>query len=361
MQTTAGTVEHSFRKGYSLAMPTSRAILGCVSRIHLHQRPTGPFCLVRKLLEKSTPRCISDALSQTVIMYHVVDTKVLNGDGLIDINNSSAVLVREIPPPVGDALMNVSNHLAPLGPEPSTFLTFAQPSLASGKFFLAMSEEPGILDLPTIAESGEGFQPYVNADTVSQRGQGTYFNLASEGGEPFACGSAPHRTGLGGAFQETVNPGFDRTNPGKGNDIPLYLADSWYLRIGEAVIPPLTTEPGIARFLPCLDSPEESLECQVNTSRNVLEHLGVHHLERNSLFLEIREDLALGKIRKTFASLFPGFLSLFQQMVVQPAAFIKGLLKERCLSVRWIKSVLECSKHRAIITQPEGLGNSSAA
>src|SRR5262249_6047570 len=67
VQSATWTVLGAVREGELLPMSTARAILTRLRGGHRDKLATGPCCLVRKPCCERTPRCLMDALGQTVV------------------------------------------------------------------------------------------------------------------------------------------------------------------------------------------------------------------------------------------------------------------------------------------------------
>ena len=107
-------------------MPTLRAILTRIRGIHGDISPTGPCCLVREKVCELTPRGVMNALGETMVVRHPVDRQVFHSDQIKGVDDAAAVLVGEIAPSPGDALMHPRHHLAPLGTLRRPLLFFAE-------------------------------------------------------------------------------------------------------------------------------------------------------------------------------------------------------------------------------------------
>src|SRR5215468_12294995 len=97
-QPAAGADVDAVSKGELLPMATGRAILTRVRRIHRHESPTGPCCLVGEGSGKLRPRRVSDALGEAMVVQHPVDCEVFDGDQIKGSDDATAVLVGEIAP-----------------------------------------------------------------------------------------------------------------------------------------------------------------------------------------------------------------------------------------------------------------------
>jgi hypothetical protein len=138
------------------------------------------------------------------------------------------------------------------------------------------------------------------------------------------------------------------------------------LRIGDTVVAPEALEAWKSDFLrTLLHTTKERLKCQVRAHLNVLQHLGMHDLQRLPLAFPDREK-GLGIVepkRSTFGMRVSPRLKRF---IIDSPAFLKLLLKDAPLAVREIDAVFEgfshvlsipCSslKHNVCSNQSSGL------
>src|SRR5260370_17656719 len=86
-----------------------------------------------------------DALGETGGMPHPVDRQVVDGNHRKGVDEPAAVLVGEVPPTPGEALVDTGHHLSPHGPLRAALLTFAQTPLGTGQGLLIPANEPRAL------------------------------------------------------------------------------------------------------------------------------------------------------------------------------------------------------------------------
>ena len=110
----ADTLMDTYRQRFLLAMPTLRAVLACIGRVHRDVLPTSVCCFVGEVSGKLRPRGILNTLGQTVVMHHPVDRQIFDSDEVASVNDTPALLVTKIAPPIPNALMHARNNLATL-------------------------------------------------------------------------------------------------------------------------------------------------------------------------------------------------------------------------------------------------------
>lgn len=114
-QPTAGALVHTFRQGFLLSVSALRTVLACVGWIDRYVLPTSICCFVRQVCSELRPGSILDALSETVIVHHLVDGQVFHGNDIEAVDDLAALLMRKVPTAVTDALMDTGDNLAALG------------------------------------------------------------------------------------------------------------------------------------------------------------------------------------------------------------------------------------------------------
>src|SRR5687767_10073868 len=118
MQTTIWTIEYPIRETQSLvssqSVPTTTARLTGVGGVDPDEAAgSGPCCLHTHECQKPRPRCIRDALGQTMIVHHPVDLQILYRYQSEAVHYMAGVLVCEIVPSPHSTLVHPSYNFAP--------------------------------------------------------------------------------------------------------------------------------------------------------------------------------------------------------------------------------------------------------
>src|SRR2546430_4595341 len=71
-------------------------------------------CLVGEESREHRPGRITDALGEAMVMHHAVHGDVFHRDDACTVDNLACLLVGKVMPTIGNALMDVGHHLAPL-------------------------------------------------------------------------------------------------------------------------------------------------------------------------------------------------------------------------------------------------------
>jgi len=349
-QTTVGTAKNPFREGHDLPVPASRAILAGVAGIHSNILSTSVRSFVFKICCKLSPGYISDALGQAVIAKHPVDAQVLNGDNAKAINNASAMLMGEVSPSIDYALVNMRYCSSSLCSSWSSFLFLRQLTLRLSQCLLVSAEKTRIINFLPSGQSGKTFKPNINTHGLIRFWQWLVFNLTGKSYKPFARAGAPNTAGLNFPFKGTVDSSLYHADFRQGDIVRVEQVAS--LGVGKAVIPTLSPKPGVAWLFTRLHSSEESFEGKVNAYCHILQYLTMNSSQRWPFFLQCREGVNLVIHTKRLLLFFPSSLSLFEKMIVKPAALIQGMLHGGSLIGCRVESVLKgFLMHNYIIAQ----------
>src|SRR2546430_12042837 len=124
----AGTMKHAFGQGHALSVSTSgvAARLARVGGVHGHVPPTSICRFVGEESCEQRPGRITDALGEAMVMHHAVDHDVFHRNDAGPIDNLPRFLVRKVMASMGNAFVDVSNHLAPLASCRRALLLFRQ-------------------------------------------------------------------------------------------------------------------------------------------------------------------------------------------------------------------------------------------
>lgn len=346
LQPAARTSVDSVGQRHLLPMSTGATVLTCVGWVDSHNLPSASvYCFVLDELCELRPGCVRNRLSETMVMQHPVDFKVLDTDCPEAIDDFPALLVGKVTPSVGDPFVDLRDNLAGLLPLRSHILSLGKLSLLPGQVFFVFPKELGNRNGLRGRKSGEGDEAHINANSFRGRWQGSNFHLAGKANKPLAGRASLDRASLGSSLDRSVKDNPDLPNLGELQGVPFKLPSEPRLRIGEGVVAVKATEAGIAGSLSCLDPAKEGLESQVNPDSRVLEDLGIDGLKRRTFCFEQGEGLLLAVEGETFVPFLPGCLSLLQEMVVEPAALVKSALKLGSLFFGWLDPVFERFTH----------------
>ena len=349
-KSTTGAMERPLRKWYGLTMPAFRAILASVGGIHSDELSTSIFSFVCKTRYELSPRCISEAFCETVIMHHVIDTEVFNCYYTEAVDDRPTQLVRKIGPPISDTFVNMRNDFLRLDSLHSSLLKLAHLPLGLGKRFLVCPKKPWIGDLFSSRQSSEGCKTNINTHSLIGFGKCYRFRFAREAGIPLICGTSADSEGFNITSDRSMELDLNVTDLRQPE--PAINEGKSPLRISETVVSIGTTKSRIARCFACLGAPKESLKSKVDSNGDVLKDLAMDCIQGRPLLLQLRQCSLLFIQRNRLLISFPKILALLKKVVIQPAAFLKGMLHRSLLTERRIQPIFKTSlTHKNILAQ----------
>ncbi len=179
-------------------LAATAAHLGGVFGINAYHITTSAFRLVRSELHELIPSHIRDAPVDGGISLrlHPRNVQILKCDELIGIDQLTAFLMREIPPPVGLALVGMLQRMDDFLALRAAFRKRLFLALQAGDVFIIAIHPPLALDFVAIRKSGKRGQPQVNAHHLITRWERTCSDFAGKGGKPIPNAVSPDGQGL---------------------------------------------------------------------------------------------------------------------------------------------------------------------
>jgi len=338
---------HTIRQFELVPISTFGAGLTRIGGVDLDVMNTGPFCLVSQAFKKHSPRCVPDGFINTakVIFLHIVDRKVFNDYGVESVYELTTELMRKIMSFPFNSFMDTSNYL-------TSFPSGYSRLLLSGKFSLSFCEspfffpeEPRVFDMFPIGERNKVLKTHIDSnrriDGLLNR---FMIDITGKGHKPFSCECTPDGACLNYPLNRSMQFDLNTTYFGKPNNVFKKLETG--LRISEAIISEFAAKSWIAGFFtPGLNPTKKGPESKIDPCRNILKCLTVNIRQKWVFLFKTLEGVALIIARNTFLFSLPGSFSLFEKMVIQPAATIKGLLKGCSLFMCWKNSIFKSFSH----------------
>lgn len=330
--------ECSHVERHFLPVSTARAILGSVGGVNFNELSTSVFSFERKVAKELSPGNISYTFRKAMIMNHLVNQQIFNGNDTVFIDDSPAKLVGEVGTPIRNTLMDMGHGLASLRPGRCSFSFFRQTPLRFSKCLFICSKEAGIVNLLAIRKSSKTCKPHINTNRLFTFGKWVIGDFTGKRNKPLPSTRTPDTAGLNCPFGRTVKDSLNIANLGKSNDRRTDGIST--LGIGKTIIPVSATKARIAGFFARLNSSKESLKSKVYSDRNVLKYLGVDRGKRWSVFLQGWQSLNLAIECKRLVVIFISNLTLFKEMIVQPATLIERFQHKLLLFTSRIQSIL---------------------
>jgi len=350
----------TFKERHDLPMMAPAAILTRVGRVDSKVLPASFLRFAGESPEELRPRGIMNAFRETMIMHHPVHTQVFHRNRPEAVYDLAADLVREIVPFETDTLMHAGDRLAMFPPFWCAFCQFGMFALdlRQSLFFLAKKARVG--DLFTRRKGGKRCESHVNPNLGRKRRFALWVALNGKGGIPLAGRGATYREGFDRAAYRAMVDHLDSSDLGDHNPV-IVREGKARLREGEAIIAIFALKAGVP-WATCLfgrgrgmltDTAEKGLERQVYPYSHILQDLRMDAREGGLLLFQYPKRVDLVIQGKRFAFLLPTRTPFFQQMVIQPAAFLKNSGELLCLLFRWVYAVLEHFMHARMMTQTE--------
>jgi hypothetical protein len=334
----------SLTERHHLPMVAPAAILRGVGRVHSDVCPASFFRFAGQFAEECRPRGIVDALGKTMIVNHAVDMHVFDTDHPKSVYNLPRLLMGEVISSKGDTFVDSSYNLAMLLALRGTLSKLAMFALNFRQGFFFFTEKAGVSYLFTCGKSRKRLESHVNAYVGKEFRQTFRFTFYREGSIPLASTASldSERFDLAshGAMQNNLDVSYARKS-----QLALLVDLEAKLRIGEAIVAIFATETGEAGFLTSFTPSEKGFKSKVNTNRNILQNLGMHTVQGGTFLFQHGIGGLLPIARERFALVFIGRLAHFKQVVIQPTAFIQGLVKHRFLLFRGINPILKHLTH----------------
>jgi len=304
------------------------AILRRIGRVHSYILPASLFRFAGQFAEECRPRGIVNALGQTVVMDHVVDTQVFHADDAIAIHNVAAFLMREVVTAESNPFMYPRNCFTVFASlrSPLSKLGVLALHFLQGFFFLAKKARVG--DLFASGECSERFQANIETYSLIALWQALGFYFARERSIPLASAALLDGERLELALDLSVQHNLEMPDA-RSKELALLVKLKAKLWIGEAIIAVLALEAGIAWGFTSFDTAEERLKSQIKSYSDMLQDLGVDGCKGGPFLFQGGIGGMLLVERQALTSLLIGGSALCKQMIIQPTALFERLI-ERC-------------------------------
>jgi hypothetical protein len=112
--------------------------------VNLDHATTIPRRFVLKLPDQFSPTYVTDGLSQSVVLNHMLDLQTLDAYDLVFADGLSREFVLIVSSAIGNLLVDASNLQTSFGPVLRTFLFFCMTALRPRQLLFILSEELGI-------------------------------------------------------------------------------------------------------------------------------------------------------------------------------------------------------------------------
>jgi hypothetical protein len=292
-----------------------------------------------------------NALGETMAVRHPVDFEILHRDQVKLIDNATTLLVSEVAPPPARAFMHPRYDSSALGALWRSLLLFAGAALYFGERPFLGTKEAWVGDHLPVTQGGEGREAHVNSHLLPGDSQRRWFDaFTGETDVPLARAAPTDGRSLGRPFNGAVQENLHLSNIGDTDALFLSLkaTTDWNLREGDAVVTTRAAKARISWRLACSYPTKVRLKRQIKTDSDILQHLRVDPSQYWTHGLERGQGRLLVIQTQRLPPLLPRIATFGQQVVVQPATFLKLLTEQTLLLFGGVQSVLEHFTHAII-------------
>ncbi len=143
-------------------LPTVVAFLRGETGVHSDDLMSSTLSLDFKNVEERAPRGVHDALGQGMVLDHVENVKLLNGDDLVLFGILVGRLILEIPPLTGNLEMRLCRTLGSFPAAMTPLLPSAHPSLLASQGLLRGAIETRVLNGVALTIRQKGLEANIN-------------------------------------------------------------------------------------------------------------------------------------------------------------------------------------------------------
>lgn len=303
------------------------AALTCPAWVNCSHLSTGTFSLVGCELNQLIPRCILNALTQTMIANHPFDIQIFKGNYSEHGNKCMAQLVSKAAATVSDALMDTPRRFALLA------------SLRFRKSLFIRAKEAWISYLLARRKRCKRVQANVYTNGSLIRGKRLRFNFNREAREPLACRRARDGKRLNLTFNRAMQLD-SHISDFREAQLAIVQSETG-LSICEGIVSFVRAETRKARLLLCLDTPKEAVKRFLYALQDILQDLGMYARDIRANLFNVGQLVGLFNIanRPSFESV--GVTPFLQTRVVEFAAKRKGMIQASGLGLARIDAKLK--------------------
>jgi hypothetical protein len=284
-----------------------------------------------------------------MVAYHPPNIQLFNRDLVVLVDQRTGGFVSKVLPRPLDLQMRLCQQCTRLVTAITALHAARETALCLFQLAFGSSIVAWVGNLRSVRQRCKGLQSDIYTHSLADGWQRRGHNLTGDACIP-AVSFANKRTGFGCAAGRAILVETKCANLGE-DEPPIHQLDAVApLRIGEAIVPSPTLEPGIARRLTSLNAPKERLKRPIDTMQHVLKYLGMDAQQIGRLTLESGQAGTLtGKADRLATPLIRG-LALAEHVIVEVAACFQCLRKTRRLCRRRTQLVDEGFQSRVLCT-----------
>ena len=126
-----------------MSVSTHGTILRSVGGVDFNQLPISTFSLIGKIVKELSPGCIRDRLGKTMIIRHLVNRQIFNGDDAELVYYFSTELVGKVRASIGYPFMDMRDNLFRFLSFWCSFLQLRELPLSFSQRLFILSKAPG--------------------------------------------------------------------------------------------------------------------------------------------------------------------------------------------------------------------------
>src|SRR5690625_114420 len=193
-----------------------------------------------------------------MVMHHLIDRQIFNGNCAEAIDEFTRFLVRKVSATTSDTLMDTRHDFARLSPLGRPLFGFRELALRSCQIFLIAPKKARVSNVLARRERGKTFKPHIDTYELSVVLKSLRGDFTRKAGKPFSRRGSAKSAGFDGALNRAMQRDPDMANFGKLQNAFNYSATTRHLREGKGVVTVLAIEARIAWALAGLNPAKES-------------------------------------------------------------------------------------------------------
>lgn len=350
-KTASGTSEGFFAQRHLFSVPalaTSLATSPCLGVFDKCSTACDSFVLEH--FEEASPRRIADMLGETMIAHHSFDIQILDSNPAELQSQTSAQLMLEVVPLIGNPDMAMGNLESGFAPIPASFLLAGQSPLQTLQASFALEQEMGVRYACPIAQSGKVCQPNINAHRLIfvRMLNDRNIDFTTEYSEPLTSTIGFDGECLGCASWNSMQDDWDIPNLGAEQSSLIDKLEST-LRVGDALdsgFEAWKSSLDLLAFLSFFDSAKEIVKSFAQSVTGILKHLAVDFItDFRMAYLDVFHKRIEVKL-----PCHPKLLVQAKKLVVDKLAVLESFEKPYLLLRRRIQSAFIHSQfHRGVL------------
>lgn len=332
---------------------TAETGLTCTTRIDFHEQPTSIFRFVGQHVYERRPSGIVNRLAQPPTSKSF-DIQIFDRNEAVCVNDLPRLFVVEVSPLISDVIMKPPKQQYGFASSVATLFPSRYAPLQPSQSPLGRAKPTRVFNPRSVAQSRERSQSNIDANSVRAVRQQVWLYVNGQQRKPptrFPFNSQ----GLNCSLERSVQFDPHLTNLRETQFISGQRISD--LAEGNTVVASDGAEPREPRFIARPDAAKESLESQIDSLQNVLQHLRMYLRNVFPFFLDLSQLERLVEVGNRLALTRPRFTSFGESRVVQFGAYCKMAVERLFLFRGGIDSIAKNFDHNLILPKGFSVGN----